>query len=82
MEKAKLGTVIYLDGIRCHLGMVGGYTKDEWGDDAYLLSSVVIDGDLALNNEGEDEDFIYPMDCCSEATQEDAQKYLNKLMNK
>lgn len=82
MEKAKLGTVVYIDGISCHLGMVGGYTTDEYGDDAYLFSSVVIDGHLALNNEGNDEDFIYPAEICDEASTEDTQRYLNKLMNK
>lgn len=82
MEKAKLGTVVYIDGIKCHLGMVGGYTQDEWGDEAYLFSSVVIEGHLALNNEGDDEDFIYPADICSEASAEDTQNYFNKLMNK
>lgn len=82
MEKLKLGTVVYLDGIRWHQGMIGGYTKDDFGYDAYLLSSCVIDGELELNDQGDDDDFIYPAEICSEASAEDTQKYFNKLMNK
>ena len=82
MEKAKLGTVIYLDGIRCHLGMVGGYTKDEWGDDAYILSSCVIYVQLELNDKGDDDGYIWPMDICREASEIDTQNYFKKLMNK
>lgn len=82
MEKLKLGTVVYLDGIRWHQGMIGGYTKDDFGDDAYLLSSCVIDGQLELNDNGDDDGYICPMDICQEASEIDTQNYFKKLMNK
>ena len=62
--------------------MVGGYTTDKWGDKAYLFSVVVIDGSLAMNNEGEDEDFVCPAEICVEATNEDTQFFFLKLMKK
>ena len=82
ITELKLGTVVYIDGIKSNMGMIGGYTKDKWGDKAYLFASVVIDGSLAMNNEGEDEDYICPTEICKEASKEDTQFFFLKLMNK
>lgn len=81
-EEFKLGTVVYIDGITSHMGMIGGYTTDKWGDKAYLFAASIIDGSLAMNNEGEDENFVCPVEICVEATNEDTQFFFLKLMNK
>ena len=81
-ERLSLGTIVYLDGIEQHLGMIGGYTIDEYCEPAYLMAATIIDGRFAWNDEGEDDIFTYPVEICFEAAQEDAQKFYNEIMNK
>jgi len=82
MKKEALGTIVYLDGIKSHLGMVGGYTTDKFGDEAYLLAVALTDGELAFNDAEDAEAFAVPVEICDKASEEDTQMFFNKMMKR
>lgn len=84
MEKLPIGTVVYLDGITCHLGMVMDYGHDDnYDEDTYVMASVSIDGQLELNPMDENsDDFIYPVEICEQASETDTHRYARKLSEK
>lgn len=78
MEK---GTIVYLDGIKCHMGEIDHQTTID-GEEYYIMSSVNIEGCYYVNNTNESTDngtfdieWAYPVKCCSEASEEDAAYY-------
>lgn len=81
MKKIALGTVVYIDGIKSHLALIGGYTTDLFDDEAYLPAATLIDGELELNNKEQAELYCMPIDICDEASDEDKQMFFNKMMS-
>lgn len=65
----KTGTIVYIDGIKTHMGIVDGHNEDN-----YIIRTQVIDGVMC-----EDEVSI-PMECCLEASTED-QQYLKSIID-
>lgn len=65
----KLGTIVYIDGIKKHMGIVDGHNEDN-----YIINTQVVDGALC-----EDEVCI-PMECCVEASAED-QHYFKSIID-
>lgn len=81
MKKLALGTVVYLDGIKSHLALIGGYTTDLFGNESYLFAAALTDGEFELNNEDQSELFCMPIDICDEASDEDKQMFFKKMMS-
>lgn len=65
----KIGTIVYIDGIKTHMGIVDGHSEDN-----YIIKTQVIDGALC-----EDEVCI-PMECCVEASTED-KRYFESVID-
>ena len=63
-ERLPLGTIVYLDGIEYQLGMIGGYTIDEYCKPTYLMAATIKEGHFDWNDEGEDDIFTYPVEIC------------------
>lgn len=75
----KKGTIVYIDGISCHLGEID-HAANIYGDEYYIFTSVSIDGEYVENYcdndyEAYEEGFIAPIECCKEASAEDVEKY-------
>lgn len=78
MEK---GTIVYLDGIKCHMGEIDHQTTID-GEEYYIMASLNIEGCYVDNTndplDGKaafDADLAYPVECCSKASEEDAAYY-------
>ena len=71
MEK---GTIVYLDGIKCHLGEID-HTVTIDGEEWYVFESVLIEGEYTVNDGTDEESFMYSADCCSVASNKDVQLY-------
>lgn len=79
------GNIVYLDGIKSHLGKVHHHV---WNNHEHylLMQSVVIDGEFKFNKrtgdmdfyEALDEGFVYPAECCSIASIEDIMWYTSE----
>lgn len=75
MEK---GTIVYLDGIKCHMGEIDHQITID-GDEYYILSACLIDGDFKeygfTDEEAVEEGLYIPVECCREASQEDIAEF-------
>ena len=65
-----IGTVVYIDGIKCHLGRIGNRVVKD-GETWCVMQSVLIDGEYVEYDGNEDVvDWMYTIDCLSEADEE------------
>lgn len=80
MELKKIGTVVRLDSCPQHYGIIGSHTKDEYGDDAYVMAATCIDGCFETFTLRDSDDYVYPACCCPEASDEEKEEFFRRMM--
>lgn len=75
MEK---GTIVYLDGIKCHMGEIDHKTVID-GEEYYILSASLVDGVFEENKfsdeEAVEEGLYIAVECCIKASSEEVTKF-------